>query len=133
MNNTPRSALAIVAGHYAAGARGDLPGMLADLHAQVRWVEADGFPCAGTYIGPAQVVENVFAALDQSWEGFGFHLERLVGVGDEVVALGNYRATHRVTGKSIDVRAAHAWTLRDGKVVAFEQFTDTLRVAQAMG
>jgi ketosteroid isomerase-like protein len=26
----------------------------------------------------------------------------------------------------------HAWKLQDGKVVAFEQFTDTLRVRQAM-
>lgn len=132
MSHASRSAMSIVTDHYAAGARGDLTGMLADLHPEVRWVEADGFQCAGTHIGPSQVVQNVFAVIDQTWRGFGFHPERFVQDGDSVVALGSYRGTHRVTGVTIDVRTAHVWTVRDGRIVAFEQFTDTLRVAQAM-
>ena len=45
----------IIVAHYEAGKVGDLAGMLAPLAGDVAWTEAAGFPCAGTYIGPAAV------------------------------------------------------------------------------
>ena len=47
---TPRSNHQIIQDHYAASARQDLAGMLADVAEDVRWTEAAGFPCAGTRI-----------------------------------------------------------------------------------
>ena len=47
------------------------------------------------------------------------------GNGDEVVAIGGYRGKHRRSGKPFSVRTAHLWTVRDGKVRRFEQFTNT--------
>jgi ketosteroid isomerase-like protein len=35
-------------------------------------------------------------------------------------------------GRSMHARVAHVWRLAGGKIVAFEQFTDTLLVAKAM-
>lgn len=32
----------------------------------------------------------------------------------------------------MQARVVHLWTLRDGEIIAFEQFTDTLLVDQAM-
>jgi uncharacterized protein len=127
-----RTPYQIVADHYAASARRDLPGMLADLADDVQWTEMAGFPCAGTYTGAQQIVDNVFAVLGRDWEGFGFTLERLINGGDTVVALGDYRATHKQTGKAMHARVAHVWQVAEGKVRRFEQFTDTLLVAQAM-
>lgn len=127
-----RTPYQIVADHYAASARRDLPGMLTDLADDVQWTEMAGFPCAGTYTGVQQIVDNVFVVLDRDWEGFGFTLERLINGGDTVVALGGYRATHKQTGKTMHARVAHVWQVAEGKVRRFEQFTDTLLVAQAM-
>lgn len=76
------SNLEIVSAHYAASARGDLAGMLAPLAADTAWTEAAGFPCAGTYIGPEAVAENVFAALAKDWDGYAFDLERLLDAGN---------------------------------------------------
>lgn len=117
---------------YEASARGDVDGILADLAPDAPWTEMDGFPCAGTYRGPAEVMRHVFRRLGEEWEGYQAVPDRYVDGGDAVVVIGHYSGTYRATGKSMRVRFAHVWTVRDGRIVAFEQFTDTLRVADAM-
>ena len=121
----------IVAAHYAASARNDVQAMMADVAPSVRWTEMAGFPCAGTWIGPQEVVRNVFEVLGRDWLGYRFELESLVDGGERIVGIGTYRATHRQSGKPLAARVAHVWTLQDGLITGFEQFTDTLLVAQA--
>lgn len=127
-----RTPLNIVADHYAASARQDLAAMMADVAPDVSWTEMAGFPCAGTWIGPAQVIEHVFKVLGADWTGYRFELQELIDAGDRVIGLGRYQGSYRKTGKSMQARVAHVWRLQDGKIVQFEQFTDTLLVAQAM-
>ncbi|SCX72668.1 nuclear transport factor 2 family protein [Variovorax sp. EL159] len=122
----------IVADHYAASDRQDLQAMFADVADDVQWTEMAGFPCAGTHVGPAQVVEKVFKVLGTEWEGYRFVLERLVDGGDTVVGIGDYHGRHRATGKTMHARVTHVWQVQGGKVRRFEQFTDTLLVARAM-
>ncbi|HSI48746.1 MAG TPA: nuclear transport factor 2 family protein [Ideonella sp.] len=124
--------LQIVADHYAASARQDIAGMMADVSPDVAWTEMAGFPCAGTWIGPDQVVAQVFTVLGSAWEGYRFELEKLIDGGEQVVGVGTYSGTYRKTGKPMQARATHVWRLASGKIVGFEQFTDTLLVAQAM-
>lgn len=126
------TAYEIVKRHYEASDRKDMPGMLADIAPDCRWTEMDGFPCAGTYVGPDEIFEGVFKALGELFDGFAFTLETLLDAGDNAVGIGRYTATAKATGKSFSARVAHVWTVRDGKVVAFEQFTDTLRVAESL-
>jgi uncharacterized protein len=127
-----RNNLDIVRDHYAASARGDIQAMMADVSPEVRWTEMTGFPCAGTWVGPQAVIDNVFAVLGAQWDGYRFELERLVDGGDNVIGIGTYHGTFRATGKAMQARVAHIWRLEGAKVVAFEQFTDTLLVRQAM-
>ena len=127
-----KSNLEIIKAHYAASDRADVNAMMADVSPQVHWTEMAGFPCAGTWIGPQQVIDNVFAVLGSAWEGYQFKLERLIDGGDHIVGVGDYRGTYRATGKPMSARVAHVWQLEAGKVVRFEQFTDTLLVARAM-
>lgn len=127
-----RSNLDIVRDHYAASARGDLAAMMAEVSPQVRWTEMAGFPCAGTWVGPQAVIDNVFAVLGRDWDGYRFELEKLVDAGDSIVGIGTYRGTFRATGQPMQARVAHLWQLQGGLVAAFEQFTDTLLVHRAM-
>lgn len=127
-----RTPYQIVADHYAASDRHDLAAMFADVANDVQWTEMAGFPCAGTHVGAAQVVEKVFQVLGAEWEGYRFVLERLVDGGDTVVGIGDYHARHRRTGKPMQARVTHVWQVQGGKVRRFEQFTDTLLVARAM-
>ncbi|GAA3697267.1 nuclear transport factor 2 family protein [Arthrobacter ginkgonis] len=119
-------ALEVVKAHYDANDRGDMAGMLAPLAEDIRWTEMEGFPCAGTYIGPREVFENVFARLAAEWDNYTCVVRELHEAGNVVVGLGNYTATHRKTGKFVDARVAHVWRVEDGKAVSFEQFTDTV-------
>jgi ketosteroid isomerase-like protein len=127
-----RKALDIVKAHYDANDRRDIDGMLADIAPDCRWTEMDGFPCAGTYIGPQEIFRNVFQALGETFDGYTFKLECLLDAGDEIVAVGDYSGTHRETGKTFKARVAHVWSVAGDKIRRFEQFTDTLRVAEAM-
>jgi uncharacterized protein len=126
------SAYEVVKAHYEANDRRDIEGMLADITPTTEWTEMAGFPCAGTYIGPDAIVENVFMALGAQFEGYTFKLERLLDAGENAVAIGNYTATHKITGKHFNARVVHVWQVKNGKVSHFEQFTDTLIVAKAM-
>ena len=124
--------LEIIKKHYAASDRQDIEGMMADVSPTVRWTEMAGFPCAGTWVGPQAVVDNVFKVLGSAWENYRFVLDTLVDGDERIVGIGTYYGTHRASGKPMQARVSHVWRLEAGKVVAFEQFTDTLLVANAM-
>ena len=110
---------------YAAFAKGDVPTVLGALAPDVRWTEAAGGPYGGVSIGPKAVLENVFARLGADWDGFSAVPREFVAEGDTVVSLGDYSATFKATGKSFSAPFAHVWKFSDGRVVSFEQFTDT--------
>ena len=122
----------IVRAHYAASAEGNVHLMMANVSPQVRWTEMAGFPCAGTWVGPQAVIDNVFAVLGRDWTNYRFELQSLVDGGERIVADGAYHGTYRATGKELQARVAHIWKLQNGTIVAFEQFTDTLLVHRAM-
>lgn len=122
----------IVRAHYAASAEGNVHLMMANVSPQVRWTEMAGFPCAGTWVGPQAVIDNVFAVLGRDWTNYRFELQSLVDGGERIVAEGAYHGTYRATGKELQARVAHIWKLQNGTIVAFEQFTDTLLVHRAM-
>ncbi|MEO7426135.1 MAG: nuclear transport factor 2 family protein [Fibrobacteria bacterium] len=96
------------------------------------WREAEGFPYAGFYRGFAEVAEKVFAKLAGEWIGYRFTPEGYVADGDKVVAYGTYQGTFKRTGKEMRARVAHLWKLKDGKIIAFEQFVDSVPVANAL-
>lgn len=123
----------IVRGLYEAFGRGDVPGVLGALDENIEWTEAEGFPYGGTYVGPQAVLEGVFMKLGTEWENWTAVPEKIIdGGGDDVVALGTYTGKYLATGKSISVPYAHAWTLKDGKAVRFQQYTDTAEVAKSL-
>lgn len=122
----------IVRTHYAASTRGNVDEMMANVSPQVRWTEMAGFPCGGTWVGPQAVVDNVFAVLAREWKNYRFELESVSDGGEQIAGLGTYHGTYRATGKEMQARVAHIWRLQGGKVVDFEQFTDTLLVHRAM-
>ncbi len=60
-------------------------------------------------------------------------LEEVLDAGDTVVSRGRYDAAYKKTGAKINAQFVHIWKLRDGKVVSFQQYADTLQVAKAIG
>ena len=117
---------------YGAFARGDVPAVLALLAPDVSWTEAEGFPYGGTYSGPDAVLKGVFMKLGTEWDGFSAVPHEFVAQGDTVIALGQYGGKYKITGKSFSAPFAHAWEFRNGKIVRFRQYTDTVLVQNAL-
>jgi len=63
--------------------------------------------------------------LMSEWEGFKAVPEKFVGMGDTVAVLGRYHGTYRETGKSVNAQMVHVFTVKDNKLVKFQQYTDT--------
>ncbi len=122
----------LVKSHYDANTNGDLPGMLAPLAPDAAWTEMEGFPLGGTYTGPDAIRASVFERLGREWDDYSATLDSLYDAGSTIVATGWYSGTYPPTGRSMRCRYAHVWQVADGAVAAFEQFTDTRLVADAM-
>jgi uncharacterized protein len=123
----------IVKGVYDAFSRGDVPGVLGTFDAQIQWREADNFLYAdgNPYAGPQAVAEGVFQRLASDVDNFSVHPERFIDGGDTVVVEGRYRGKMIATGTPVDAQFAHVWQFRDGKIVRFQQYTDTKQWADA--
>lgn len=120
----------IIQGVYQAFATGDVPAVLGAFADDISWTESDGFPLAGTYVGPQAVLENVFMRLATLGDEWTVNVNRLIAEGDTVVADGTYSWKHKETEEPCEVRMAHIWTLADGKVKTFLQHVDSLGVVE---
>lgn len=122
-----------VQGMYDAFGRGDIATVLAALDPDVEWWEAENFIYADNnpYIGPQAVLQGVFARIGAEWEGFSVSPKEVLDAGDTVVGHGYYAGKFRNTGRDVRAQFAHVFTFRGGKIVRFQQYTDTAQFRAA--
>ena len=128
--------IAVVERVYDAFGKREYDVVLAFFDTDFEWNAADNSPLAdqSPYHGVDAVRAGVF---DRIAAGF----EKLIVIPDEifeadggrVVVLGYYLGV--LHGKTDEFRAqvAHIWTIRDGKAVKFQQYVDTLQIANVAG
>ena len=124
----------IVRGLYDSFGKGDVPSLLGKMDHAVEWNEAENFIYAdgNPYVGPQAVLEGVFMRLGTEWEGFSVTPEEWMDAGNRVVVLGTYKGTHRGTNKRVRAQFAHVWSLKEGRVARFQQYTDTKQFADVV-
>ena len=124
----------IVQGMYNAFASGDIPTILGALDPQVEWWEAENFiyDDGNPYVGPEAVLQGVFMRIGTEWEGFAVTPKEVLDAGDTAIGHGYYSGTYKRTGKHAKAQFAHFFTFRDGKVVRFQQYTDTAQFKQVI-
>ena len=71
-------------------------------------------------------------ALAKDWDEWVAHDDTYIVDGENVVVLARYTAVNRATGKHLNARVAHHFTVRGALIVRFEQFADTALVRDAM-
>lgn len=121
----------IIQNAYAAFNRGDIETILDTLTEDVEWIAPAVEPVAGTYHGPKEVA-RFFQQVNEISEFSSFEPNEYVAQGDRVVALGHYKATVRNTGRVYDCDWAMAFTVRDGKISKFQEYTDTAALVAAL-
>lgn len=116
---------ALVQRGYEAFGRGDIEALLALFDENVEWVTPgpSDLPTAGRRRGRRQVAE-FFEIVNSLFEVQRFEPEAFVSEGDRVLVLGSETSRVKATGKVLDMRWAHAFTVRNGKVAAFEEYQD---------
>jgi ketosteroid isomerase-like protein len=120
---------------YEAFAKGDINAVLDLLDPKVEWNEAENFIYAdgSPYIGPTAVLEGVFKRIGSEWEGFSSSLNEVLDAGETIVVRGYYSGTYSKNGRQVRAQFAHLLTFRNGKIVKFQQYTDTAQFAQVVG
>ena len=123
--------LQLVKEGYAAFGRGDLPGLLSLLAEDVVWdVPGEGLPIAGTYRG-RDGVASFFEKLRQEADILEFQPREFLADGDRVLVVGWERMKVKATGRGAEIDWVMTFTLRNGKIAAFRQYTDTKAIADA--
>jgi len=117
---------------YAAFAEGRIADILATLGDDVTFIQPGGadIPWSGTWKGPAGV-GDFFARLAAVADTRRFEPEQYLESGETVVALGQWAAIARATGKPFASSWAMTWKFKDGKVDFYEALEDTSVIAKA--
>ena len=125
--------IALVQRLYAAFGRGDLETIYAALAPDIRW-EVTGLREDYPLFGPRRGIEGVkefFETLQRTEDFSDFTPQEFHGSGDKVFILGHYAITVKTNGGKIDTDWCHVFTIRDGRVTAWREFTDTAQIAAA--
>jgi uncharacterized protein len=116
--------VATVKGAYEAFNRGDMPAVLATYDEEVEWTEPGGGSApSGTFTGPASVEQDVFAKVPENFDEFSVDAEEFEDQGDTIVVTGRFRGKNK-NGSLLDAPFEHHNTMRDGKLVRFDNKVD---------
>jgi ketosteroid isomerase-like protein len=123
----------VVQDAYAAFGRGDIQTLLTHIADEVIWTGVYGtgshVPTSGVRRGKTAVAE-FFTQVAEHVHFSQFEPKEFVATGDKVVALGHYKATTPIK-KEFDSDFAMVFTLRNGKVTAFQEFCDSAAINAA--
>ncbi len=119
---------------YEAFGRNDPSALFGAMDPAITWNEAEGYPLAdrNPYVGPQAIGEGVFARLLAAIDRFTAEPHTYIDGGNDVVVLGRYGGTMKNGGARLDSQFCHVYHFRDGKVVSFQQYTDTAQWARLM-
>lgn len=118
-----QSALDAVRELYEAFGRADVPAILSRLDQNIAWRVPENVPQGGDYQGRDDV-GRFFEVVGESWDGLQIEIDDMVSSGDRVLVVLRASGKLRATGEDSAYGAVHAWTLRDGMPVRFEEYVD---------
>jgi ketosteroid isomerase-like protein len=108
---------------YDAFARADISAIVGTLDEEIDWRTPENLPHGGHFTG-RDAIARFFQGIGEHWETLSVDVEQILSDGDRVVVLATARGRLRATGEDTGYTAAHAWTLRNGTPIRFEETVD---------
>jgi ketosteroid isomerase-like protein len=105
------------------------PELLAD---DVEWVNPQEAVEPGTRRGVDEF-NRALASIFDAWDEVRFETERVMGSGDDVVALGRLRIHIHGPGMEVVTPHGQVWTFRDGRAVRMRWFNTHRETLEAAG
>jgi uncharacterized protein len=117
---------------YDAFGRGDIQGILDRLTDDIDWQTygPEALPGTRPRHGKEEVRE-FFGDVARDWSFETFEPREFIAQGDHVVCLGRYTGTGQASGRPFGSEWAMHFTVRNGKVARFREFTDTAQMLAA--
>ena len=119
---------------YAAFGRGDIGAIVGATVPDTVWQvhgRTKDHPALGVHKGP-QGVQTFFEIVAETQEVVTFTPREFYAADDKVFVRGNYAWTMRKTGKPFSSEWLHMFTIREGKLAGFDEYTDTAQLAEAL-
>ena len=110
---------------------GNVDLMLADADPEIRFVPRRA-PMMGAYVGHDGMREFI-ADNEENLEVFHVTPDEVIDAGDRVVIIGTLRVRGRGSGIDMSFPTATVTTVRDGKIVHFEEFMERKKALAAAG
>lgn len=108
---------------YEAFSRGDIPAVLDILAEDVQWSAPATLPHGGQFRGKSGAMQ-FFQGMGAAWEALDLDVEGVSEVGDDLV-VGIVRAEGTLRGGGLSgYGAVHVFTIREGKIARFREYTD---------
>ena len=120
---------------YKAFNAGDIPTVLSTLDSTIVWNEAESniYADGNPYVGPDAVLNGVFTRIGEDHEYFKLaNIELHDMSNNHVLATLRYQGKLKKNGATFDAQVAHLWTLNNGKIIAFQQYVDTKKLADVL-
>jgi ketosteroid isomerase-like protein len=117
---------------YSLFAKRDIEGILNLLSPDVEWGEPENpyNPAAGTRHGHSGFMEWAQIG-SQTEEILSLEPRQFLGKEDIVAVVGHTKCLAKPTGKTYETDFVHVVTLKEGKVVGFQEFFDTYAAGEA--
>ena len=128
----PQDNVKIAQQAYADYEAGNISSLLKLVSDNVEWIlpEVPGVAVSGTRHG-RDGVADFFRTLNESQEAVIFEPRQFIAQGDKVVVLGHYSFRVKGTRQQFESDWAHVFTILNGQITRFQEFTDTAAVAVA--
>ena len=122
----------VVRAHYEAIRRHDRAALMATLAEDVDWqvVGPASMPFGGNYRGRAEA-QRFFSTIAQACDVLEFAVDRVVADGDTVIAFGHEHFRVRATGRNWNTDWIQVYTVREGAICRFREYTDTAAIVAA--
>ena len=95
------------------------------LHPNIQWFQQDGHPIAGVYKGIDEVFDKVFQRFPELWSQLEGEVTEIKSDGNRVFVSGRIKGTSAVTGRYMDIEFLTRYTVENGLITEYKQFTDT--------
>jgi hypothetical protein len=116
---------------YEALNRGDIPSTVAVLDEDAEWHEHSELPEADSYRG-REPIRSFLEAFLESWDEFRQEIEDLLVEDGKVLVLLHMVGQGKGSGIRVEARYAHLWTMRDGRGVRIDTYTDRDEALKAL-
>jgi ketosteroid isomerase-like protein len=113
---------------FGVQGHGDPAEALADFDPDVELTSVEAGPSRGR-----DAVRENFERWTSAWEEPEATAEEIIDAGDRVVVVAYFRARGRGSGVEVDARFYDVYTLRDGKIVRVDEFSDRAEALAAAG